>query len=70
MRLQETLADIRALKEELRDFEHRYGIRSEFFYAAYAAGQEPEDPSWMLDFSEWAGVYRTWLARQAAFESR
>jgi len=70
MRLLETLADIQALEEELRDFEHKYGIRSEVFYTAYAAGEEPEDPSSVLDFSEWASVYRTWLARQAAFASR
>lgn len=64
MSLQEILADIHALEEELLDFERKYGLRSETFYAAYVAGEEPEDEAWVLDFSEWASVYRTWLERQ------
>ncbi len=59
--LEETLADIHALEEDLLGFERRFGLRSETFYAAYAAGEEPEDDAWVLDFSEWASVYRTWL---------
>ena len=61
------LADIHALEEELLEFERKFGIRSETFYAAYASGEEPEDDGWMLDFGEWASVYRTWLARQAEY---
>jgi hypothetical protein len=57
----EILADIHALEEELLEFERRYGLRSEIFYVAYMSGEEPEDESWVLDFSEWASVYRTWL---------
>ena len=67
MRPQEILTDIHALEEEMLDFERKYGVRSEVFYAAYTAGEEPEDESWVLDFGEWASVYRTWLARQAAY---
>ena len=37
----------------------------EVFYAAYQSGEEPEDDAWVLDFGEWASVYRTYLARQA-----
>ena len=62
--MDEVLADIHALEEDLRNFERRYGLPSEIFYAAYVRGEEPEDDSWILDFSEWASVYRTWLARQ------
>lgn len=69
MTLQEILADIHALEEDLLAFERRYGIRSETFYAAYVSGEEPEDESWMLDFGEWASVYRTWLARQAEYRN-
>jgi hypothetical protein len=36
-----------------------YGIRSETFYAAYQSGEEPENDAWVLDFGEWASVYRT-----------
>jgi len=69
MTLQEILADIHALEEDLLAFERKYGIRSETFYAAYISGEEPEDESWMLDFGEWASVYRTWLARQAEYRN-
>lgn len=69
MTLQEILADIHALEEEILDFERKYGLRSETFYAAYMSGEEPEDDSWVLDFGEWASVYRTWLARQAEYRN-
>ena len=67
MNLREILADIHALEEELLAFERKYGIRSETFYAAYVSGEEPEDDTWVLDFGEWASVYRTWLTRQAEY---
>ena len=69
MSLQEILLDIHALEDELLRFERKYGVRSETFYAAYHAGEEPEDDSWVLDFGEWASVYRTWLARQAEYRN-
>lgn len=69
MNLQEILSDIHALEEDLLRFERKYGIRSETFYAAYVSGEEPEDDSWVLDFGEWASVYRTWLARQADYRN-
>ncbi len=69
MKLHDILADIHALEEELLEFEHRYGIRSEVFYAAYASGEEPEDDQWVLDFGEWASIYRTWLTRQAEYRN-
>jgi hypothetical protein len=69
MKLQEILADIHALEEEMLAFERKYGIRSETFYAAYANGEEPEDDTWVLDFGEWASVYRTWLVRQAEYRN-
>jgi len=69
MGLRDIISDIHALEEELLAFERKYGVRSETFYAAYAAGEEPEDDSWVLDFGEWASVYRTWLARQADYRN-
>jgi hypothetical protein len=69
MTLEQILADIHALEEDLLAFERKYGVRSETFHAAYAAGEEPEDDRWVLDFSEWASVYRTWLARQAEYRN-
>ncbi len=67
MNTQTLLADIHAMEEDLLSFERKYGVRSETFYAAYAQGEEPENPAWVLDFTEWASVYRTWLVRQAEY---
>jgi hypothetical protein len=69
MNLRDILADIHALEEELLNFERKYGIRSETLYAAYVSGEEPENDDWVLDFGEWASVYRTWLACQADYHS-
>ena len=65
----EILTDIHALEEELLSFERKYGVRSETFYAAYVGGEEPENEDWVLDFGEWASVYRTWLTRQAEYRN-
>lgn len=69
MKIEDILADIHALEEELLVFERKYGVRSETFYAAYMAGEEPESEDWVLDFGEWASVYRTWLTRQADYRN-
>ena len=69
MTIRDMLADIHALEEELLGFERKYGIRSETFYAAYVSGEEPEDERWVLDFGEWASVYRTWLTLQAEYRN-
>jgi len=69
MTLREILADIHALEEDMLTFERKYGVRSEIFYSAYVNGEEPENDSWVLDFGEWASVYRTWLARQAEYRN-
>jgi len=67
MNISQILADIHALEEELLSLERKYGIRSETFYAAYSNGEEPENDDWVLDFSEWASVYKTWLERQSQY---
>lgn len=69
MELAGILADIHALEEELLNFERKYGLRSETFYAAYMSGEEPENDEWVSDFGEWASVYRTWLTRQADYRN-
>ena len=69
MTAQQLLADIHALEKELLDFERKYGVRSETFYAAFISGEEPENEDWSLDFGEWASIYRTWLARQAEYRN-
>ena len=69
MLLDEILADIHSLEEDLLKFERKYGVRSETFYAAYQSGEEPEDDAWVLDFGEWSSVYRTYLLRQAEYRN-
>jgi hypothetical protein len=69
MTLGDILADIHALEEELLVFERKYGVRSETLYVAYQSGEEPEDDRWVLDFGEWASIYRTWLTRQAEYRN-
>jgi len=69
MNIHDILSDIHALEEELISFERKYGIRSETFYAAYINGEEPDDDRWVLDFGEWASVYKTWLARQTDYRN-
>jgi hypothetical protein len=69
MSAHDILLDIHALEEDLLAFERKYGLRSEAFFAAYMNGEEPQDDSRVLDFSEWASVYRTWLARQAEYRN-
>jgi hypothetical protein len=69
MSIRDILIDIHTLEEELLAFERKYGVRSETFYAAYASGEESEDDNWVLDFGEWASIYRTWLTRQAEYRN-
>jgi len=69
MNLRDILSDVHALEEELLNFERKYGIRSETFYASYITGEEPEAENWVLDFGEWASVYKTWLTRQAEYRN-
>jgi len=38
-------------------------------YPDILAKDVAEDDSWVLDFGEWASVYRIWLARQAEYRN-
>ncbi len=69
MSLQEILSDIHALEEDLLRFERLYGVRSDLWHSVYASGEEPSDDAWILDFAEWASVYRLWLERQAQYRT-
>ena len=69
MNLRSILADIHSLEEDLLYFERKYGVRSEIFYSAYVSGEEPEDDSWVLDFTEWASVYKTRLLRLSQYRN-
>ena len=67
MTLQEILADIHALEEDLKVYERKYGVLSETFYEAYNRGEEPLDDTWVLDWADWAGAYRILLRRQEQY---
>lgn len=67
MTLQEIIADIHALYEDISTYERKYGVLSETFYKSYELGEEPEDDAWVLDWADWAGVYKIFLRRQAQY---
>ncbi len=67
MTIDEVAPDIHALESDLENYEHKYGILSETFYEAYAAGEEPAEDAWMLDWSDWAGAYEIWLRRREQY---
>ncbi len=64
MTLQEIIADIHALNEDIETYERKYGVLSETFYESYTKGEEPEDESWVLDWADWAGAYKILLRRK------
>ncbi len=67
MTLQEIISDIHALNEDLETYERKYGVLSETFYESYTNGEEPEDESWILDWSDWAGAYKILLRRREQY---
>jgi hypothetical protein len=67
MDLAALVQDIHRLNHQLERFERKYGIMSETFYESYAAGEEPEDDTWVLEFEKWAGLYEVWCDRQKAY---
>ena len=67
MTLEEIITDIHAISEDLEEYEKRYNLLSETFYEWYQRGEEPEDASWVLDFSMWAGLYEIKLERQKMY---
>lgn len=68
MTLEEILDDIHAMEEDLLTFERKYGVLTETFYEAYERGEEPEDDTWVLDWSEWAGTYKILLHRRLKYQ--
>ena len=67
MTLQEIIADIHALNDDLEAYERKYGVLSETFYESYMSGEEPEDDTWVLDWADWAGAYKILLRRQGQY---
>lgn len=67
MTLSEILEDIHALQEDLLQYERKYNILSETFYASYSQGEEPPDDAWVLDWAGWAGTYQILLRRREQY---
>lgn len=67
MTLQEIMADIHTLNEDLEAYERKYGVLSETFYESYVSGEEPENDGWVLDWADWAGAYKILLRRQEQY---
>lgn len=67
MTLQDIIADIHAIYEDLEVYERKYGVLSETFYELYVSGEEPEDDAWVLDWADWAGAYQILLRRQEQY---
>lgn len=67
--LSDILQDIYALEDEMRDYERKYGVLSETFYASYIAGEEPPDDAWVRDWTAWASAYKVWLRRREQYQS-
>jgi len=67
MTLQDIIADIHAIMEDLEIYERKYGVLSETFYELYSSGEEPEDDAWVLDWGDWAGAYQILLRRQEQY---
>ena len=69
MTLEDILLDIYALEDEMRTYEHKYGVLSETFYEAYVAGEEPPDEAWIQDWTAWASAYKVWLRRSEQYHT-
>lgn len=69
MTLQDIIADIHAMREDLETYERKYGVLSETFYEIYTSGEEPENDDWVLDWSDWAGAYQILLRRQSQYRT-
>lgn len=67
--LSDILQDIYALEDEMRDYERKYGVLSETFYASYVAGEEPPDDAWVRDWTAWASAYKVWLRRREQYQN-
>lgn len=70
MSLIEIIQDIHAMDEELRHYEARYGLRSEYFYELYRAGRlSDEDPLEARDYSDWAACYEIKRHREELYDA-
>jgi len=65
--LHDLITELHNLDRQLAQFEEKYGLLSETFYAWYQSGEEPDNPEWITDFALWAGTYQLKLRRQEKY---
>lgn len=72
MEIHELVIEMKLLERRLTLFEEKYGVLSEDFYDALAAGKlvryDEYDES-RADFSRWKGIYETWQRRKQAYRT-
>ena len=69
MTLAEVVQDIHAMDEELWHYEAHYGLRSQYFYELYKAGQlRDEDPVETRDYTDWAACYEIKRHREQLYD--
>lgn len=71
MDYQQLIRELHWLEWRLRNFEDKYGVRSQDFYQAMEAGQlsefdDIEEPRFH-DFLEWHGLYKVWRKREESY---
>ena len=69
LNLTSLLTDIQTLTSELSRFEDKYDVLTEAFYEWYEAGNEPENDAWVMDFTEWAGLYQSRLLLVSEYQN-
>jgi len=65
--IQDILEDLHAAENDCQMFEKKYGILSEYFYAAYINGLLEDNGN--PDFAEWSGCYKSKLDRENRFRA-
>ncbi len=64
---QDILDDLHFAQSDCQSFEKKYGILSEYFYAAYSNGSLEDAGN--SDFALWAGAYEVKLDREEAYRN-
>lgn len=58
------------MDEELWHYEKRYGLRSQYFYPLYKAGQlRDEDPVEARDYADWSACYEIKQHREELYDA-
>ncbi|MDH7487428.1 MAG: hypothetical protein QHJ81_14290 [Anaerolineae bacterium] len=68
MTLSDIIEDLHAVELRLLDYEKRYGLHSEDFYALYSQGLlDDGELEETIDFTRWAGLYEIKQEREEMF---